>query len=158
MTRRSAAGIVHRDVKPANVMLEGDRVVLADFGIAHIEGDAAITQAGALLGTPAFMAPERARRLPATPASDLWSLGATLYTAVEGRPPFGGSDIVGVLSALLTEPPRPRTAPTAPHRRCFARRPSRKARQDISSATRVIRARDSPGPSARARSWSNTAA
>ncbi|WP_051752066.1 serine/threonine-protein kinase [Streptosporangium amethystogenes] len=101
------AGITHRDIKPANVLLEGDRVVLTDFGIAVVDGEAALTRSGVLMGTPAFMAPEQVRGLAATAASDLWSLGATLYTAVEGRPPFGGASPGEVFVAIMTENPAP---------------------------------------------------
>ena len=84
-----AARVLHRDVKPGNVLLgPEDQVVLTDFGMAIADGCTALTTSGVLIGSPAYMAPERARGEPATPAADLWSLGATLYTAVEGRPPF----------------------------------------------------------------------
>ncbi|MFI8824860.1 protein kinase [Streptomyces sp. NPDC053431] len=100
-------GITHRDIKPANILLEGDRVVLTDFGIAALEGDATLTATGMIMGTPAFMAPEQVRGLPATAESDLWSLGATLYAAVEGRPPFAGTAPSAVLVAVVTEEPAP---------------------------------------------------
>jgi serine/threonine protein kinase/Tol biopolymer transport system component len=111
-----AAGVVHRDVKPANVILDGDRTVLTDFGIAALDGGTVLTQTGAMLGTPAFMAPEQARGMFATPASDLWSLGATMYAAVEGQRPFEGETVATVLVTLLTvDPPAPRRAgPLAP--------------------------------------------
>ncbi|GLY72272.1 serine/threonine-protein kinase [Actinoallomurus iriomotensis] len=102
-----AAGVVHRDVKPANVLLEGERVVLTDFGIAALEGDSTLTRSGAILGTPAFMAPEQVRGQDATPETDLWSLGATLYAAVEGRVPFGGANTGGIFVAIATEDPHP---------------------------------------------------
>src|SRR5918994_3936556 len=83
-----AVGIIHRDVKPSNVMVSRDTVKLADFGIATIKGDPKITQTGIILGSPSYMAPEQARSEPAVPATDLWGLGVTLYTAVEGTGPF----------------------------------------------------------------------
>jgi serine/threonine protein kinase len=88
------AGVMHRDVKPSNVLLGDDgRVVLTDFGIATVEGDSTVTRTGLVLGSPAYISPERAREGLAGPASDLWSLGATLYAAVRAarrtsaRPP-----------------------------------------------------------------------
>ncbi|SOD62771.1 Serine/threonine protein kinase [Streptomyces zhaozhouensis] len=109
-------GITHRDIKPANILIEDGRAVLTDFGIAGLEGDATLTATGMIMGTPAFMAPEQVRGLPATAASDLWSLGATLYTAVEGRPPFAGSAPSAVLVAVVTETPAPavRAGPLTP--------------------------------------------
>ncbi|SNS00001.1 serine/threonine-protein kinase [Actinomadura mexicana] len=101
------AGITHRDIKPANVLLENDRVVLTDFGIAAVEGDATLTGTGAVLGTPAYMSPEQVRGQEATAAADLWSLGATLYTAVEGRPPFEGASTGAVFIAIATQDPTP---------------------------------------------------
>ncbi|HEY4630849.1 MAG TPA: serine/threonine-protein kinase, partial [Blastococcus sp.] len=92
-----AAGIVHRDVKPANILIgEGGRleglVKITDFGISHASGDVTLTQTGQITGTPAFLAPEVAQGQEMTTASDVFSLGATLYTAIEGQPPFGMED------------------------------------------------------------------
>jgi tRNA A-37 threonylcarbamoyl transferase component Bud32 len=89
-----AAGIVHRDVKPANILIgEGGRVEglvkITDFGISHASGDVTLTQTGQITGTPAFLAPEVAQGQEMTEASDVFSLGATLYTCIEGVPPFG---------------------------------------------------------------------
>ncbi|WP_344056934.1 serine/threonine-protein kinase [Sphaerisporangium rubeum] len=112
-----AAGVLHRDVKPENVLLtEGGRVVLTDFGIATMTRDAGLTTTGNLTGTPAFMPPERLRGHPAVPESDLWSLGATLYAAVEGRPPFDRGAPVPTMAAVLSDDPAPvrRAGPLAP--------------------------------------------
>src|SRR5688500_4781764 len=96
-------GIVHRDVKPSNVMVRDDgRVVLTDFGIATSTGDSSITHTGLLLGSPAYIAPERARGQAPGPPSDLWSLGATLFTAVEGRPPYDGGEPLLTVTAVVT--------------------------------------------------------
>jgi serine/threonine protein kinase len=107
-----AAGIVHRDVKPRNILLPGDpAAMLTDFGIATSSGDDAITDEGVLIGSPAYMSPEQARGERPGPAGDLWSLGATLYLAVEGRPPFDGGSPVGTLVAvMLTDPAEPGAA------------------------------------------------
>src|SRR5262249_5282128 len=108
-----AAGIVHRDVKPGNVLLTRDgRAVLTDFGIAAVAGDPALTQTGMVVGTPGFCAPERIRGAPASPASDLWSLGATLYAAAEGGGPFdgNGSPMAVLASIVHSDPPPARSA------------------------------------------------
>jgi len=113
------AGVLHRDVKPSNVLIATDRTgtgwderaVLTDFGIAQFEGDPRLTQTGMLMGSPGFTAPERIRGGDATPASDLWSLGATLFAAVEGRGPYeqrGGA--ITTMSAIINE-----DAPVAAH-------------------------------------------
>ncbi|WP_433377260.1 protein kinase domain-containing protein [Streptosporangium sp. CA-115845] len=102
------AGVLHRDVKPDNVLLSKDgRAVLTDFGIAVLEGDSSITRTGSLIGTPAFIAPERASGGPAEFASDLWSLGVTLHLAVEGRSPFERAHPLATLSAVMHQEPPP---------------------------------------------------
>ncbi|WP_433533025.1 protein kinase domain-containing protein [Micromonospora sp. CA-263727] len=107
-----AAGILHRDVKPANVLIAEDgRVVLTDFGLATLPGDPRVTRTGLVLGSPAYLAPERATDGVVGPAADLWSLGATLYAAVEGRTPYNRSSPISTLAALATElPPPPQRA------------------------------------------------
>ncbi|MFF8607525.1 serine/threonine-protein kinase [Streptomyces sp. NPDC015346] len=104
-----AAGVLHRDVKPGNVLLARDgRVLLTDFGIAAIEGDSTITRTGELVGSIDYLAPERVRGGDPGPASDLWSLGATLYTAVEGVSPFRRSSPISTMQAVVDEePPHP---------------------------------------------------
>jgi hypothetical protein len=113
-----AAGVLHRDVKPGNVLVVADNTVkLTDFGIATFPGDPALTQVGMVYGTPGYTAPERVRGEPATPASDLWSLGATLYTAVEGRGPFdrlGGSAAIFARVAHEPAPRAPSAGPLGP--------------------------------------------
>ncbi|MDG4807874.1 protein kinase [Micromonospora sp. WMMD1120] len=106
------AGVMHRDVKPGNVLLgEDGRVVLTDFGLATIPGDPNVTRTGMVLGSPAYISPERARDGTAGPEADLWSLGATLYAAVEGKSPYARPSAIGTLAALATEPiPPPKNA------------------------------------------------
>ncbi|KUN26353.1 serine/threonine protein kinase [Streptomyces antibioticus] len=104
-----SVGIVHRDVKPANVLLgTHGRVVLTDFGIAHVQGEESLTVSGEFIGSLDFVAPERMSGKGAGPASDLWSLGVLLYAAVEGEPPFRRTTVESTLAAVLShDPPEP---------------------------------------------------
>ncbi|MFD3536001.1 serine/threonine-protein kinase [Streptomyces sp. NPDC058664] len=101
-------GILHRDVKPSNVLIAEDgRVVLTDFGIAQVEGDPSITSTGMLVGAPSYISPERARGHKPGPAADMWSLGGLLYAAVEGSPPYDKGSAIATLTAVMTEPVDP---------------------------------------------------
>lgn len=103
-----AAGVLHRDVKPGNVLLSPDRrVLLTDFGIAQVEGDTTITRTGEIVGSVDYLAPERVRGHDPGPSSDLWALGATLYTAVEGRSPFRRTSPLTTMQAVVDEEPEP---------------------------------------------------
>lgn len=172
-----AAGVMHRDVKPGNVMVGevgsnpvdgGSRVVLTDFGIAHLDGDASTTSTGLVMGSPQYLAPERAQGQAATPASDLWSLGATLFAAVEGRPPFEREGPLPTLAAIVNEdaPPATRGGDMAPVLAALlsrdpAERPDAATTRELLS--RVAGGRDlpdaavsaaaTPAPSRRRRSW-----
>ncbi|MEZ6188569.1 MAG: serine/threonine-protein kinase [Planctomycetota bacterium] len=107
-----AQGVVHRDVKPANVLLDGrGRARLADFGLAQAVGLERLTQSGAVLGTPHYMAPEQAagQRTRYGPPTDVWALGVLLYRALTGRLPFSGPDLMTLAARIASvEPPPPR--------------------------------------------------
>lgn len=102
-------GIVHRDVKPANVMLEDrvERAMVTDFGLARVADEAAMTRSGVIAGTPQFMSPEQAKGEPVDPRSDLFSLGSVLYTACTGRRPFRSETVFGVIKKVCDSEPRP---------------------------------------------------
>ena len=105
-----AQGVVHRDVKPANILIgPGNRVVLTDFGIAWAADSPAATTAGLVLGSPSYIAPERARGGHSGAPGDLWGLGASLYTAVEGHPPFERANALASITAVITDELAPAT-------------------------------------------------
>jgi serine/threonine-protein kinase len=111
-----ANGIVHRDVKPANLLIQPDgSVVLVDFGIARSQGEAALTAPNSVLGTAAYMAPEQAAGRPVSPATDIYALGAVAYQCLAGHPPFQGGSAVEVAGKHLhdTPPPLPTYVPPA---------------------------------------------
>ncbi|MCX5268436.1 serine/threonine-protein kinase [Streptomyces sp. NBC_00199] len=110
-----AAGILHRDVKPDNVLLgRYDRVVLTDFGIAQIEGETNLTDTGGFVGSPEYIAPERVLGRRPGPAADLWSLGVVLYAATEGVSPFRRSNTPATLQSVLNAAPAPPAAAHGP--------------------------------------------
>ncbi|MFF3867486.1 protein kinase [Micromonospora sp. NPDC001898] len=143
------AGLLHRDVKPANVLLADDgRVVLTDFGLATAPDDPSMTRTGIVLGSPSYLPPERLTDGMPGPAADLWSLGATLYAAVEGRPPYARSSAIATLTAIATDPPTPpqRAGALTPALEGLLRKdPSR--RIDAEEAERLLRQAVSEEPS-----------
>ena len=145
------AGVVHRDVKPANILLGPDgRVVLADFGIAKAADSPALTISGVLLGSPSYLAPERARGGRAGAAADMWALGASLFAAVEGHPPFERDGVLASLSAVVADElePSPHAGPLWPVIEGLLRKDPA-ARLDAAGAEQMlhgIAAPDAPSP------------
>jgi predicted Ser/Thr protein kinase len=106
-----AAGVLHRDIKPGNIMMSSDgRVILTDFGIATMEGGPSITRTGALIGSPEYMPPERLEGGPAEHRGDLWSIGVTLFAAVEGNSPFRRDSITAAIAAVMSADLPPMTS------------------------------------------------
>ena len=145
------AGVVHRDVKPSNVQLcGGGRVVLTDFGIAATTREGSGRGNGKVSGSPAYMAPEQVHGGEVEPASDLFSLGATLYAAVEGRSPFAKGCPVATLTAVVDDPPAPlvRAGPLGSViQGLLAKDPARRLDTDQARrALRAIQGNSSPWP------------
>ncbi|MFK4544954.1 serine/threonine protein kinase [Streptomyces tendae] len=137
-----AAGILHRDVKPSNVLLADDgRVVLTDFGVAQVAGSTTLTESGSFVGSPEYTAPERMSGAGTGPESDLWSLGVLLCAVLSGASPFHRDSLGGVLHAVVTEEIRPpaQAAPLLPVVRGLLERDPRR-RLDAASAQRMLRA------------------
>jgi eukaryotic-like serine/threonine-protein kinase len=143
-----AAGVLHRDVKPGNVLLADDgRVVLSDFGVALVEGERPITESGAIVGSPEYLAPERALWRPPGPESDLWSLGVLLFEAVQGWSPFLRRTTLATLQAVVSDFPQiPRMAgpllPLIMH--LLSKEPG--DRPDVHEVERALRAVAGAGP------------
>ncbi|GHI31448.1 serine/threonine protein kinase [Streptomyces daghestanicus] len=154
------AGVLHRDVKPSNVLVAEDgRVVLTDFGVAQVPGATTLTESGAFVGSPEYTAPERMSGGRAGPESDLWSLGALLCTVLSGESPFHRDSLGGILHAVVTaeiEPP-PQAGPLLPVIRGLLERDPRR-RLDAAGAEGMLRTylatgrTTAPGGSGRRRS------
>jgi serine/threonine protein kinase len=137
-----AAGVLHRDVKPSNVLIAEDgRVVLTDFGVAHVAGTSTLTESGTLVGSPEYTAPERMSGTRTGPESDLWSLGALLCAVLSGASPFHRDSLGGILHAVVSEEIRPpaQAGPLLPViRGLLERDPDR--RLDAARAEEMLRA------------------
>ncbi|MFG1603146.1 serine/threonine-protein kinase [Actinoplanes sp. NPDC049265] len=153
LTSAHANGVRHRDVKPANVLLADDgRVVLTDFGVAAVDGESIATSSGLVVGSPQYMAPERIRDGDGNAPGDLWSLGATLYTAVEGQPPYRRASVMETVTAIAAEEPPPptRAGPLLPVLDgLLVKDPAQ--RIDAAEAERLLRAAIAPPAHARRR-------
>jgi len=156
-----AAGLVHRDIKPGNLLIgPGGQVKITDFGIARAAGSAPITRTGTLIGTPAYLAPERIAGASATPASDLYSLGILAWECLAGATPFSGREIeVALAHRGLPLPPLPARVPAqvaALIGELTAKDPAARPAAADQVARRAELLRDALGPPAFARDWPAT--
>ncbi|WP_254878506.1 serine/threonine-protein kinase [Streptomyces sp. NA04227] len=145
-----AAGVLHRDVKPGNVLLgDGGRVVLTDFGIAVSSGAPTLTRTGEIVGSLNYLSPERVKGETPGPASDLWALGAMLFEAVEGQPPFRRNTVLEAVYAIASDPvPAPYAAgPLTPLiEQLLAKEPqSRPSAETVEAGLRACAAGDGAG-------------
>ncbi|WP_203676588.1 serine/threonine-protein kinase, partial [Actinoplanes siamensis] len=155
------AGVLHRDVKPHNVLIGSDgRVLLTDFGLATFVDDGMITTPGLIVGSPQYVSPERARDGASTVESDLWSFGATLFATVEGQSPYARDSAMATLAALATEPPdQPvRAGPLGPIIEGLLRYEpeARLTAEETERRLRAVLDADDPGPPARRRPGATT--
>ncbi|HEY7324629.1 MAG TPA: serine/threonine protein kinase [Streptosporangiaceae bacterium] len=143
-----AAGLVHRDIKPGNLLIgPGGQVKITDFGIAHAAGAVPITRTGMVIGTPSYLAPERAAGGQASPASDLYSLGIVGYECLSGEPPFSGMPLEVTAAHQHRElPPLPSSVPAEAAglvRELTAKDPASRPASAAVAAERAVRVRDS---------------
>ncbi|MFV2074031.1 MAG: serine/threonine-protein kinase, partial [Thermoanaerobaculales bacterium] len=155
LVRAHEHGIVHRDVKPANILIsDHDRVKVVDFGLAKLAGEAAVTREGTVVGTPAYMSPEQTRGEPVDGRSDIWALGAVLYEMVAGRRAFAADHEQAVLLAIASSDPTPveTLRPDAPSellriiRRCLKRDLDRRYQDARELLADLRRFRGDPSP------------
>ena len=150
-----AAGLVHRDIKPGNLLVgPGGQVKITDFGIAHAAGSAPLTRTGLVIGTPAYLAPERVAGKPSTPASDLYSLGIVCYECLTGAPPFTGTAVEIALAhqhgQLPTLPPHVPAGVAALITSLTAREPQDRPATAAAAASWAAQLRDALAPGATA--------